>query len=188
MKRSNKCNICSERLLNYRTYLKCSMHHHSSHPKCNFLSKTNADELMLNSDWMCKTCTKDIFPLINDAISHLNVKIDTYSQNNCHSCSKAMGKKIVKCDMCNNNIHRCCKLDNFGCKNADMTDFHNHVIYFPMEEIQIFSTLMIAIIYVTKFVMMKNSKVRLKYGIHYPKTCENVNTLSYIHSNFFQRK
>ena len=118
MKHSKKCNICSARLLNYKTYLKWSVCYHSSHPKCNFLTKTDADELMLNSDWMCNTCTADTFPLINDAVPHYNVKIDTYSQNNCHSCSKEIGKKNVKCDMCNNNIHRCCKLDNFGCKKC----------------------------------------------------------------------
>ena len=48
MNQSEKCNICTKRLINYKEYTKCIICKQKSHPKCNFLSKTDAELLLLD--------------------------------------------------------------------------------------------------------------------------------------------
>ena len=72
MSNSNKCNICCERLLSYKNYTKCTLCHEQSHPKCNFLSKTDAELLLQSKTWTCYNCSKDMFPLVNENINSIN--------------------------------------------------------------------------------------------------------------------
>ena len=116
MKFCDKCNICSQRLLNYKTYLKCTMCCESSHPKCNYLSKNEAEQLKLATSWTCLTCTKETFPFFDDYTEPPTT--NNYNKINCYSCSKVLGMQIFKCEICNNNIHKRCKLENSGCKKC----------------------------------------------------------------------
>ena len=111
-----KCNICSERLLNYKTYLKCTICCKSSHPKCNNLSKTEAEILKLATSWTCIACSKDAIPPVDN---HKDYPITNNDNTvNCYSCSKILGKQIFKCELCDNSIHKRCKLEDFGCKKC----------------------------------------------------------------------
>ena len=117
MKISSKCNICTNRLINYKTHLKCSLCFQFSHPKCNFLSKTEAEQLHQSSDWTCYNCNRETFPLINNHFEKSTH--DNYNNTTeCYSCSKILGKQFSECCTCGNKIHNRCKLDNFGCKRC----------------------------------------------------------------------
>ena len=118
MNQSEKCNICTKRLINYKEYTKCTICNQKSHPKCNFLTKTDAELLLEDHDntWTCYNCMKNIFPLINEGI--VNSDIDNSNTTECKCCSKILGKKFTQCTICNENIHKRCNLQNFGCKKC----------------------------------------------------------------------
>ena len=69
MNQSEKCNICTKRLINYKEYAKCIICKHKSHPKCNFLSKTDAELLIQDQDNTLTVAT--VFPLIDDNIFNI---------------------------------------------------------------------------------------------------------------------
>ena len=123
MNQSEKCNICTNRLLNYKEYTKCTICKQKSHPKCNFLSKTDAELLLQDNDktWTCYNCMKNIFPLIDENI--VNINTDNGTTTECHCCRKLLGKKFIDCTICNKNIHKRCSLDKFGCKKCSHATF-----------------------------------------------------------------
>ena len=121
MNQAEKCNICTKRLINYKEYTKCIICQQKSHPKCNFLTKTDSELLIEDHDnfWTCYNCKKNIFPLVDENNENIvNIDIGNNNTTECKCCRKILGKKFRQCTICNENIHNRCSLDNFGCKKC----------------------------------------------------------------------
>ena len=119
-----KCNVCTNRLLNYKQYLQCSNCTNHSHNKCNFLTKSEGDNILSHAsslaDWICYTCKLNIFPFFGSSQdSNTNTNTNTINIINkqtqkCNSCKQPLGRKITKCTFCDKNIHSRCGGD-LGC-------------------------------------------------------------------------
>ena len=92
MKHVSKCNICTNRLLNYKQYLQCSICTNHSHNKCNFLTKSEGDNILSHAsslaDWICYTCKLNIFPFFGssqDLNTHTNTNKKANKQTHTHT-------------------------------------------------------------------------------------------------------
>ena len=123
------CNICSNRLLSYKSYIKCSLCEQYSHGRCNSLSKTDSEIILTNSslcaDWICHACKVEVFPNISDNIEITTTNthiVDNPCTSNiismCYSCTLPLGKRFSFCEYCSNNVHLRCNLSHFGCKKC----------------------------------------------------------------------
>ena len=136
MNQSEKCNIYTNRLSNYKEYTKCTICKQKSHPKCNFLSKTDAELLLQVQDndktWTCYNCMKNIFPLIDENI--VNINTDNGTTTECHCCRKLLGKKFIDCTICNKTISiNDVVLINLDVRNVWMTCSQRHATFFLVE-------------------------------------------------------
>ena len=141
MKHSSKCSICTNRLLNYKSYLTCSICDGFSHNKCNSLSKNDASIIInnkaLHSNWICHPCKLDIFPLMSNTnidltnthsplsttlTQHIQPTVLTTPHSICTSCHKCIGKAYSRCYFCDNKVHNRCNKGDMGCDscNADI--------------------------------------------------------------------
>ena len=92
------CYECDGRILNYRRPLNCTICHHTFHYKCQQLSKRDVGNIfdMENQNfWTCRSCTANIFPLINENIATTTSTTEKIGNINCNSCLKILGKNIL---------------------------------------------------------------------------------------------
>ena len=130
MKVCDKCNICSQRLLNYKTYLKCTICCESSHPKCNSLSKTEAEVLKMSTNWTCLACTKETFPFLT-ATLNLQLPIIITKQTAFHVL-RYLGNKFLNVIFVITIFISAANLKILDVKNVEMIFSLHHVIFFPM--------------------------------------------------------
>ena len=127
-KHKSTCHICTQRLLNYRDYLKCSICENYSHSKCNRIAKTESihiiDNNILHNKWICITCTQS---------SSLSVPTtpDLNISSSCSSCLKPLGKHFSVCTFCDNNVHTRCNKLQLGCNtcNADIFPQETNIFF-----------------------------------------------------------
>ena len=132
MKISSKCNICTNRLINYKTHLKCSLCFQFSHPKCNFLSKTEAEQLHQSSDWTCYNCNRETFPLINDHLKNLHMII-IIIQPNATPALRFWENNFQNVVLVETKYITDANLIILDVRGAEMTYSLNHAISFQME-------------------------------------------------------
>ena len=120
------CYECDGRILNYRRPLNCTICHHTFHYKCQQLSKRHIENIfdMENQNfWTCRSCTANIFPLINENIATTTSTTEKIGNIKCNSCLKILGKKHTKCDTCNELVHKRCSAGALGCKKCARETF-----------------------------------------------------------------
>ena len=162
MKHSTKCSICTNRLLNYKSYLRCNICDGFSHNKCNYLSKNEASNIIenkdLHSNWICHPCRLDIFPLMSNAdddplsstsSQHTTPTISSTPHSTCNSCYKCIGIAYSICCFCDNKVHNRCNKGLMGCNkcSADIfpadtslfNDNYNNLIFDPYDDESLFN-------------------------------------------------
>ncbi len=112
------CNKCKVRIPKHRPRLVCSICHELKHLRCQYLSKTDASDIInLDTNWICRDCVTDILP-VNACAYNYNNKLGRNQESmpkvkvQCHSC---MGFSYSQ-----SNTRMCSWGDHIVHKNATM--------------------------------------------------------------------
>ena len=121
--RNNVCGTCSTRIPKNRRNLVCSLCGNFKHYKCQSLSKSDAEFLIANPQylWTCMSCTVDILPV--NVCSHVTRSKTTAAPQFKIKCGCCRGYSysrvnIRTCPWCDSQVHAKCFNGSLGCNSC----------------------------------------------------------------------
>ena len=115
------CSSCKVKVPKHRPILTCSICNQYKHYKCNFLTKSEAQQIIADNgylrSWTCYECISSILPIncTSSNLLHVN-SICAQQTTYCAACNKLVNiNKTICCGWCDRLCHRTCIKNSLGC-------------------------------------------------------------------------
>ena len=116
------CELCSSRLPKYLPKLVCFLCKKAKHPKCQNLSRADAQRIIEQGDsWICYQCISNILPVEIDPVAQSQLENNSRNTSKlklqCSSCLHYCYSEanLKTCGWCDKMVHKKCYKPDLGC-------------------------------------------------------------------------